>query len=369
MAFSFRVLQRDGRARRGVMELTHGAVQTPIFMPVGTQASVKTMSPDELVEIGTQILLGNTYHLYLRPRHKLIERMGGLHAFMSWQRPILTDSGGFQVFSHLKLNRITEEGVHFLSHIDGSKHFLTPELSVTIQRSLGSDIMMAFDECTPYPADHDYAEAAVERTRRWEERSKKAHHSADRQALFGIVQGGMHRDLRVRSAEQIRGIGFPGYAIGGLSVGEPKELFLEMLDFTVDLLPAEQPRYLMGVGTPVDLVNAVWMGIDMFDCVMPTRNGRNGMVFTRDGPFSIRNAEYKEDKRPIDPECRCWVCRTFSRGYIRHLYKSGEILALRLNSYHNLAFYLDLMAAMRQAIERQELGQFREQFLARYKGS
>ena len=368
MPFSFALQKTDARARRGKLTLTHGEVQTPIFMPVGTQGSVKTLSPDELVEVGAQIILGNTYHLYLRPRHKLIERLGGLHKFMAWERPILTDSGGFQVFSHQKLNQITEEGVHFQSHIDGSRHFLTPELSVTIQRSLGADIIMAFDECTPYPAEHAYAEAALERTRRWEERSKRAHRSADRQALFGIVQGGMYRDLRARSAEQIRSIGFPGYALGGLSVGEPKELFLETLDYAVDLLPVDQPRYLMGVGTPVDLVNAVWMGIDMFDCVMPTRNGRNGMVFTWDGPYSIRNAEHREDDRPIDPECRCWVCRTFSRAYLRHLYKAGEILALRANSYHNLFFYLELMSRIRKSIEEGTMGEFRERFLARYKG-
>lgn len=349
--------------------LTHGEVETPIFMPVGTQGSVKTLAPDELEEVGAQIILGNTYHLYLRPRHKVVERLGGLHRFMAWRRPILTDSGGYQVFSHAKLNQITEDGVHFQSHIDGSRHYLTPELSMAIQRSLGADIVMAFDECTPYPADHVYAEAAVERTRRWEERSREAHRTEDRQSLFGIIQGGMYRDLRARSAEQIRGIGFAGYAIGGLSVGEPKELFLEMLDYSVELLPRAAPRYLMGVGTPADLVNAVWMGVDMFDCVMPTRNGRNGMVFTWDGPFSIKNAEHREADIPIDPECGCWVCKTFSRAYLRHLYKSGEILGLRANSYHNLYFYLELMRRLRKAIEGRSLETFRRAFLERYRGS
>jgi queuine tRNA-ribosyltransferase len=295
--------------------------------------------------------------------------MGGLHRFMAWKRPLLTDSGGYQVFSHLKLNEIMEDGVRFRSHIDGSRHYFTPELSMAIQRSLGADIIMAFDECIPYPADHTYAEAAVERTRRWEMRSRTAHRSEETQTLFGIVQGGMYKDLRTRSAEQIREIGFSGYAIGGLSVGEPKELFLEMLDHSVDLLPSDRPRYLMGVGTPVDLVNAVWMGVDMFDCVLPTRNGRNGMVFTWDGPFSIRNAEHKEDGRPIDPACTCRVCRTYSRGYLRHLYKSGEILGLRANSYHNLFFYQDLMRRIRQAIEERRMDTFRAEFLSRYRGT
>ncbi len=368
MARIFELKKTDGRARRGELRLAHGTVRTPIFMPVGTQGTVKTMSPGELEDVGAEIILGNTYHLYLRPRHKLIERLGGLHRFMSWKHPILTDSGGFQVFSQSKLNQISEEGVRFRSHIDGSKHLFTPELSIAIQRSLGSDIIMAFDECTPYPAEHEYATAALERTTKWEARSKRSHRTPDTQALFGIVQGGMYRDLRTRSAAEIRDIRFPGYAMGGMSVGEPKDLMLEILDHTVDLLPTDKPRYLMGVGTPVDLVQAVSMGVDMFDCVMPTRNGRNGMVFTADGPFSIRNAEYKEDAGPIDAECRCWVCQTFSRAYIRHLYKAGEILALRLNSYHNLHFYLDLMRRMRQAIERSSFESFRQEFLARYKG-
>ena len=368
MKKTFELLKKDGRARLGKLHLAHGDVNTPIFMPVGTQGTVKTMTPHELEEIGAEIILGNTYHLYLRPGHKLIERLGGLHKFSSWKRPILTDSGGFQVFSHSGLNKISEEGVFFNSHIDGSKHFLTPELSIEIQNSLGADIIMSFDECAPYPAEYGYVLESLKRTTRWEKRSKDAHKNWDKQLLFGIVQGGMYEDLRKMSAEQIMEIDFPGYAIGGMSVGEPKELMYEMLDYTAPLLPEDKPRYLMGVGTPVDLIEGVSMGVDMFDCVMPTRNGRNGMVFTWDGPINIKNATYKEDERPIDENCDCYVCKNFSRAYIRHLYKAGEILALRLNTYHNLHFYLELMKKIREAISENRFEQFKKEFLSRYKG-
>ena len=364
----FELLGTDGAARTGKLYLTHGEVETPIFMPVGTQGTVKTLSPHELKDIGAQIILGNTYHLYLRPGHKLITEMGGLHAFSSWDRPILTDSGGFQVFSHSGLNKITEEGVFFRSHIDGSRHFLTPELSMEIQNALGSDIMMAFDECVPYPAEHGYVAQSVERTTRWAKRCKEAHKKNEEQLLFGIVQGGVYADLRAESASRIREIGFPGYALGGLSVGEPKELMHEMLECTVPLLPEHKARYLMGVGTPVDLVEGVYRGIDMFDCVMPTRNGRNGMIFTWDGPLNIKNAEFSRDSRPPETDCSCYVCRNFSRAYLRHLYKAGEILALRLNSYHNLHFYLTLMESVRRAIREKRYEAFRKEFLLRYQG-
>jgi queuine tRNA-ribosyltransferase len=364
----FALLNEEGRARTGRLTLAHGEVDTPIFMPVGTQGTVKTLTPHELEEVGAQIILGNTYHLYLRPGHELVRRMGGLHAFSSWDKPILTDSGGFQVFSHSGLNKITEEGVLFRSHIDGSHHFLTPELSMEIQNALGSDIIMAFDECVPYPAEHGYVMHSVERTTRWARRCKEAHKETDRQLLFGIVQGGVYSDLRAESARQIREIGFPGYAVGGLSVGEPKEIMYDILESTVPLLPGEKARYLMGVGTPVDLVEGVFRGIDMFDCVMPTRNGRNGMIFTWDGPLNIKNATFAEDKRPPEPDCSCYVCRNFSRAYLRHLYKAGELLSLRLNSYHNLYFYLTLMEKIREAIREKRFEAFRRDFLARYQG-
>ena len=364
----FELLAEEGCARAGLLTLTHGEVETPIFMPVGTQGTVKTLTPHELKEVGARIILGNTYHLYLRPGHELVRRMGGLNVFSSWDRPILTDSGGFQVFSHSGLNRITEEGVFFRSHIDGSHHFLTPELSIEIQNALGSDIMMAFDECVPYPAEHGYVMHSVERTTRWAKRCKEAHKETDKQLLFGIVQGGVYHDLRAESARQIREIGFPGYAMGGLSVGEPKEIMYDILESTVPLLPKEKARYLMGVGTPVDLVEGVTRGIDMFDCVMPTRNGRNGMIFTWDGPLNIKNAAFAEDTRPPDPDCNCYVCRNFTRAYLRHLHKAGELLSLRLNSYHNLYFYLSLMEKIREAIRENTFGTFRKTFLARYQG-
>ena len=334
-------------------------------MPVGTQASVKAMSPHELAAMGAGIILSNTYHLFLRPGYDLVAEAGGLHAFMQWDRGILTDSGGFQVFSLGPLRKISEEGVAFRSHIDGSKQFLSPEKATEVQMALGADIVMAFDECMPYPADHDYAKASTERTTRWAERCLKAHTRRD-QALFGIVQGGMHKELRTMSARDLVSMGFPGYGIGGLSVGEPKQLMYEMLDETVPLLPADKPRYLMGVGTPDCLVEGVMRGVDMFDCVFPTRVARNGTVMTSRGRLVLKNAEYARDFRPIDPDCGCYTCSHFSRAYIRHLLKAEEIFGLRLTTTHNLHFLLKFMSDMRKAIIEDNFPAFREEFWANY---
>jgi queuine tRNA-ribosyltransferase len=334
-------------------------------MPVGTQASVKAMSPHELAAMGAGIILSNTYHLFLRPGHELVAEAGGLHKFMQWDRGILTDSGGFQVFSLGPLRKISEEGVAFRSHIDGSKQFLSPEKATEVQMALGADIVMAFDECMPYPADHDYAKASTERTTRWAERCLKAHTRRD-QALFGIVQGGMHKDLRTTSARDLVSMGFPGYGIGGLSVGEPKQLMYAMLDETVPLLPADKPRYLMGVGTPDCLVEGVMRGVDMFDCVFPTRVARNGTVMTSRGRLVLKNAEYARDFRPIDPDCGCYTCNNFSRSYIRHLLKAEEIFGLRLTTTHNLHFLLKFMRDMRKAIIGDNFPAFREEFWANY---
>ncbi|BET57280.1 tRNA guanosine(34) transglycosylase Tgt [Geobacter sp. 60473] len=363
-AIQFRLLKQDGAARLGSLTTPHGLIETPIFMPVGTQATVKAMTPEELDAIGARIILANTYHLYIRPGHELIRRLGGLHRFMHWDRPILTDSGGFQVFSLNELRKISEEGVRFQSHLDGSYHTIRPEDAVAIQEALGSDIAMCFDECTPYPATHDYARRSMELTTRWARRCKDARRRED-QALFGIVQGGMYRDLRERSAAELVEIGFDGYAVGGLSVGEEKEHMYGVMEWTAPLLPADQPRYVMGIGTPEDLVEAVWRGFDMFDCVMPTRNARNGMLFTSFGRLNIKGAAYAEDQGPVDPACGCYVCRNYSRAYLRHLYRSGEILASRLNTYHNLAYYLDLMAQIRAAIAEGRFDFFRREFYAR----
>ena len=334
-------------------------------MPVGTQATVKTMSPQDLTELGAEIILSNTYHLFLRPGHELIREFGGLHGFMNWQRPILTDSGGFQVFSLADLRKITDEGVTFQSHLDGgAKHVITPEAAIGIQEALGADIIMAFDECIPYPATRDYAQEALDRTLQWAERCRAA--KQDRgQALFGIVQGGMYPELRKRSAEALVATGFDGYAIGGLSVGETKPLMYEMVEATAPSLPEDHPRYLMGVGTPEDLVECVDRGIDMFDCVMPTRNARNGTFFTSFGRVVIRNARYERDPGPIDPECGCSTCRNFSRAYLRHLFNAGEVLALRLGTVHNLYFYLNLMREVRRNIELGTFGEFKKAFLAK----
>jgi queuine tRNA-ribosyltransferase len=333
-------------------------------MPVGTQATVKAMTPEELVEIGSQIILANTYHLYLRPGHELIARLGGLHRFMHWDRPILTDSGGFQVFSLGDLRKISEEGVKFRSHIDGSSHFISPEVSIAIQESLGADIAMCFDECPPYPAERSYVQKSLELTTRWALRCKQAHQRPD-QALFGIVQGGMHPDLRRESARQLTDIGFDGYALGGLSVGEEKPVMHEMMYACSDILPELKPRYIMGIGAPEDLIEGINAGFDMFDCVMPTRNARNGALFTSFGRINIKAAVYAEDLSPIDPACGCYVCRNYSRAYLRHLYRSNEILASRLNSWHNLHHYLELMAQARQAIADGRFSAFRSEFYAK----
>lgn len=350
--FSFELDHVDpSGARRGRFHTAHGTVETPIFMPVGTAATVKAMTPGELTSIGSQIILGNTYHLFLRPGHDLIERLGGLHRFMNWDGPILTDSGGFQVFSLSNLRKITEEGASFQSHIDGSKHFLSPEVSLQVQEALGSDIIMQLDECPPYPASKEEVQRATELSLRWAKRTKEAKNPAKaHQALFGIMQGGVHEDLRQLSAEGLQEIGFDGYAIGGVSVGEGGELMREVLGYAPDFLPREKPRYLMGVGTPLDLLDAVGAGVDMFDCVMPTRNARNGQLFTSRGKMNIKGARFREDAGPVDPECACETCRNYSRAYLHHLFKSNEILGHRLMTLHNLSFYLNLMEGMRRAI-------------------
>ncbi len=351
MAFRFDILARDIRtqARIGRITTPHGEITTPVFMPVGTQAAVKTVTPEELMACRIEIVLANTYHLYLRPSHTLIQELGGLHQFMAWPRPILTDSGGFQVYSLSGLRRLTEEGVQFQSHLDGSRHLLTPEKAVEIQEALGSDIAMVLDECVPYPATYDYALTSQELTTRWARRAKMAHRRSD-QALFGIVQGGMYADLREKSVRELVELDFQGYALGGFSVGETKRLMYDLIGQTAAGLPKEKPRYLMGVGTPADLVQCVKLGVDMFDCVMPTRNARNGCLFTRQGRLIIKNARYARDPRPIDPDCRCYTCQHYSRAYLRHLFVADEILAPRLNTIHNLHYYMDVIQMIREAI-------------------
>ncbi len=355
-------------ARLGRLHTPHGVIETPIFMPVGTQATVKAMTPEELKEIGSQIILSNTYHLYMRPGHDLIERAGGLHKFMNWDKPILTDSGGFQVFSLGPLRKIKEEGVEFRSHLDGSKHFLSPEKATEIQNVLGSDIIMAFDECAPYPADRQYVKNSLERTTRWLERCKAAHKYPEKQALFGIVQGGMYKDLREQSAKEITAIDLPGYAIGGLSVGEPKDMMYEVLDYTVPLLPEDKPRYLMGVGSPDDLLEGVLRGIDMFDCVLPTRIARNGTAMTSQGKVVVRNASYAEDFTSLDPECDCYTCKNYTKAYLRHLIKCNEILGSRLLTIHNLHFLLKMMENVREAIKEDRLLDYKKDFFEKYYG-
>ncbi len=333
-------------------------------MPVGTRGSVKAVSPDDLESLGAEIILANTYHLYLRPGHRLIERLGGLHRFMSWNKPILTDSGGFQVYSLSPLRKITPEGVTFRSHLDGSSHFIGPEESMDIQKALGSDIVMAFDECVPYPSEYDYVKASTDLTTSWARRCRD-YFFVPGKALFGIVQGGVFPDLRERSAKEISEMGFDGYALGGLAVGEDQECRFQMIDMTVGLLPEMSPVYLMGVGSPEDLVESVLRGVDMFDCVMPTRNARNGTLFTREGRISIKNARFAEDEGPIDPECGCYTCSKFSRAYLRHLYMSGELLAYRLNTIHNLYYYTHLMGEIRKAIMEDRIAEFRRTFYER----
>jgi len=348
-------------ARTGFLATRHGTIRTPVFMPVGTQATVKALTPSELMDAGAQIILGNTYHLYLRPGHRLIERLGGLHEFMGWPGPILTDSGGFQVFSLAQFRKIMEEGAEFRSHIDGSYHRLTPELAIEIQEALGADIMMCLDTCIPYPASREEARQATDLTTRWARRCLEARRRQDL-LLFSIVQGGMYADLRRVHTEQLLTMPFDGYALGGLSVGEPKQLFFEMIEASRPVIPPEFPVYVMGVGTPEDLVECVAMGVDMFDCVMPTRNARNGMLFTSFGRIVIKNACFSEDERPIDPECDCYTCRHYSRAYLRHLFVARELLAYRLNTIHNIHYYLRLMEGMRRAIEQDRFVQFRRSF-------
>ena len=370
MEFHFEILKTGPTgARLGRLTTPHGMIDTPAFMPVGTAGTVKGLTQQALGELGVQILLANTYHLYLRPGHERIRRLGGLHRFMSWPGAMLTDSGGFQVFSLTELNKVTDEGVVFRSHLDGSEHFLTPEKSIEIQQALGSDIAMAFDECIEYPADHDRAASSLKRTTAWARRCRdyaralssdgirtNAEASTNPgQSIFGIVQGGMHADLRRESARQLVDLDFPGYAIGGLAVGEPHPLSIEMAALTAELLPKDRPRYVMGVGFPEQLADYVRCGVDMMDCVLPTRNARNGCLFTSAGRVNIRNAIYADDPRPLDKRCACMVCRTYSRAYLRHLFHANEILASILNSHHNVAFFLDIMGKIRQAIAFGEL--------------
>ena len=368
MPISFDLLQtaQDSMARAGILHTPHGDVTTPVFMPVGTCASVKTMSPDELKEVGAQIILSNTYHLYLRPGHELVKEAGGLHSFMNWDRPILTDSGGFQIFSLAELRQLTDEGASFASHIDGSRHQFTPEKVMEIEMALGADIAMCFDECSPYPAEFQQVQQADQRTYSWACRCQQAHHHPQ-QSLFGIVQGGLYKELRLKSAAQITSLDFPGYGIGGLSVGEPKEMMYECLDYLTPVMPEHKPRYLMGVGSPDCLVEGVARGIDMFDCVLPTRIARNGTVMTPDGKMVIRNAIYAHDFRPIQEDCKCYACRNFSRAYIRHLIKAGEVLGIRLTTIHNLYYLCHLMADIRQAILDGTFNEFRADFWKRYR--
>lgn len=354
-------------ARRGRIYTPHGTIETPVFMPVGTQATVKSMTQDELKDmIDAKIILGNTYHLYLRPGHDLIKEAGGLHKFMNWDRAILTDSGGFQVFSLGKLRKITEEGVEFRSYLDGSKHFISPEVSMEIQNCLGSDIMMAFDECVEYGADYDYTKKSKDLTTRWAERCKKYHKDTERQSLFGIVQGGMFKDLRKESAKELVDMDFPGYAVGGLSVGEPSEIMYDVLAHTTPFLPKDKPRYLMGVGSPDYLIEAVMRGIDMCDCVLQTRIARNGTAMTSKGKITVRNATYERDFSPLDENCDCYTCQNYTKAYIRHLIKCNEILGARLLSIHNLRFTINLMANVRKAIEEDRLLDFRNEFYESY---
>ena len=351
----------DCKARRGEVTTLHGTFQTPVFMPVGTQATVKSVTPENLTEMNAQIILGNTYHLFIRPGHELIKKFGGLHQFMHWDKPILTDSGGFQIFSLQELAKISEEGAAFRSHLDGSKLFLSPEDAIHVQEALGSDIMMCLDTCIPYPASRKEVIDSTDLTTRWAKRCKAAQ-SETGQLLFGIVQGGMDPELRKRHAEALIDIGFDGYAIGGLSVGEDKNMMQDMTDATIPSLPEDHARYLMGVGTPEDLVEGVYRGVDMFDCVMPTRNARNGTLFTSRGKVVIKNARYREDQTPLDPDCSCYTCRHYSRAYLRHLFVSREILSYHLNTIHNLHYYLHLMESMRKAIENDCFTDFRNDF-------
>ena len=367
-AITYELLHEDKNsgARRGIVHTPHGDIQTPVFMPVGTQATVKSMTPEELKELGAQIILSNTYHLYLRPGENIVKEAGGLHKFMNWDRPILTDCGGFQVFSLSDLRTISEDGVEFRSHLDGSKHMFTPEKVMQIEEDLGADIIMSFDECCPYPSTYEYTKNSMERTTRWAVRCKKAHTNVEKQGLFGIIQGGFYKDLRQQSAKDLVALDFPGYAIGGISVGEPKKEFIDILRYTAPLMPKDKPRYLMGVGTPDYLIEAALAGIDMCDCVLPTRIARNGTAMTWNGKVVIRNATYERDFTPLDPECDCYACRNYTRAYIRHLVKTKEILGTRLLSIHNLYFLTKLMERVRIEIENDNLLKFKEEFYKKY---
>ncbi len=371
-AVTYELLKEDIRsgARRGILHTPHADVQTPVFMPVGTQATVKAMKIEDVADLGHEgahIILSNTYHLYLRPGTDVIEAAGGVHPFMKWNEALLTDSGGFQVFSLGKLRKITEEGVAFRSYLDGSSHMFTPEKSIDVQHILGSDIMMAFDECTPYPADREYVRNSLNRTTRWLARCKEHHKNIETQSLFGIMQGGVYPDLRAESARQIVDLDLPGYALGGLSVGEPKPLMYDIMEGCVPLLPKDKARYLMGVGSPDCLLEGVARGIDMFDCVLPTRVARNGLAFTSHGKVSIKNAKYERDFSPLDPECDCYVCRNYSKAYLRHLYKSDEILSSMLLSEHNLYYLVRLMEQVRQSIDEDRFTEFKHEFFSKQK--
>lgn len=357
---------KESGARLGRLHTPHGVIDTPVFMPVGTQATVKAMTPEELKSIGAKIILSNTYHLYLRPGEELVKKAGGLHGFMNWDRSILTDSGGFQVFSLSDLRNITEEGVTFRSHIDGSKHFISPEKAIEIENALGADIIMAFDECPPPDADYDYSKNSTYRTIRWAERCKATHKNTENQGLFGIIQGGMFKNLREEAVREMVKLDFPGYSIGGLSIGEPKPVMYQVLDWTTHLMPENKPRYLMGVGSPDCLIEGVIRGIDMFDCVLQTRIARNGTVFTSKGKVVIKNAQYAEDFSPLDDECDCYTCRNYSKAYIRHLFKAQEILGARLTTIHNLRWTIKLMEQIRQAIMEDSLLKFRDEFFKKY---
>ncbi len=368
MAIKYELIKtcKQTGARLGKVHTPHGSFDTPIFMPVGTLATVKTMSPEELVEMNAQIILSNTYHLWLRPGEDIVKEAGGLHNFMNWDRPILTDSGGFQVFSLSKIRDIKEEGVHFRHHLSGEKLFFSPEKAMQVQNDLGPDIMMVLDECPPYPATYDYMEKSVNRTSRWAERCLEAHQRKEDQALFGIIQGGEFKDLRKQSTKDLISLDFPGYAIGGLSVGEPKDIMYDVLEATTPLMPSDKPRYLMGVGSADSLIEGAIRGVDMFDCVLPTRIARNGTCMTSKGRLVVRNAKYARDFSPIDENCDCYTCRNYSRAYIRHLINTNEIFGFRLTTYHNLYFLLELMKQVRNAISEDRLGDFREAFFENY---
>ena len=370
MTFSFTIIKNDFKssARIGKIVTSHGEVNTPAFMPVGTQGTVKSLTPEDLESLETEIILCNTYHLYLRPGYPVIERLGGLHSFVHWNHPLLTDSGGFQLYSISALRKIKEEGVYFQSHLDGSHHMISPETAIEIQEALGADIIMCLDECTPYPASYDYTRQSLALTTRWAERCKKAHKKKE-QALFGIIQGGMFPDLRKESAQAMMNLDFPGYAIGGLSVGETKDTMHEILDHTLSLIPVNKPRYLMGIGTPQDILECIKKGVDMFDCVMPTRHARNGMLFTSFGSLVIKNSQYADDPLPIDPDCKCYTCQNYSRAYLRHLFMAKELLSARLNTIHNIYYYLNFMKEIRESIRENRLENFSAKFYEKQQAS